>query len=153
MHVHEDQAWIPLLPGPDGCLAVIRSAYRKTNGSQQFHQPVPVLGLIVDDQDFGSFLSGPYGHYAAKSSPSDGYSGVATLDRDLEPEYRAVARFAGDGDIASHQARVLAADGQPQAGPLLAVHPGSGLAERLEQLPLVLIRNSRAGIFNVGRQP
>ena len=64
----------------------------KPTERQQLHQPVPVLKLIVDDQDSGSFRPGSDADDAARSAPLDGYSGVATLDRDLEPEYGARAR-------------------------------------------------------------
>ncbi len=45
-------------------------------------------------------------------------------------------RLLRNRDIASHQARVFAADGQPQAGPPQPVKTAPDLAERLEQLLL-----------------
>src|ERR1700685_1503481 len=127
MHIHQDQPRLPFLPSSDGCLAVIRALYRKANSSQQFHQPVPLLKLIVDDQDSGNFRAGTYTFDAARSTPPDGYSAVATFDRDLQPEYRALPQAGGNCDIASHQARVFAGNGQPQAGSFGLVKTALGL--------------------------
>ena len=153
MHIHQDQPWVPFLPVSDGSRAVSGAAYGKPNSSQQFHEPVPVLKLIVDHQNFGSLRSGAYAHDPARSAASDGYRGVAAFDRDIESEYRSPAGAARDREIAAHQPRVLAADGQSQAGPLLGVEALFSLAERLEQLFQSLARNARTSVLNAGRQP
>src|ERR1700722_9504419 len=111
MYIHQDQLRAPFLPASDGFLAVIRATNGKANGAQHFHQPVPVLNLIVDDQNSGSFPAGSDAYDAASRTPPDGHSGVAPFARDLEPKRRAIATAADERDIAPHQARVLTANG------------------------------------------
>ena len=50
MDIHQNQLRIPFLPAFDGCFAVIGSSYRKSNGGQQFHQPIKIRKLVVGDQ-------------------------------------------------------------------------------------------------------
>src|SRR5580700_301160 len=134
MHIHQDQVRVPLLPASDSFLAVVRAAYLKPHGGEQFHQQVPVLTLIVDDQDFGGLRSGTDADDAARRGPPDSYAGIAALDRNFEPEQGSLAGPARNRQIPSHQPRALAADGQSQAGPLLSANAALKLAERLEQL-------------------
>ncbi len=93
-------------------------------------------------------------NYAARRVPPDGYAGVAALDRDLEPETEPCLGCSVTVTSPPIRRAYLRRDGQPQAGSLLECYRNlSGLAEWLEQLLLILIRNSRARIFNQGRQP
>src|SRR5580658_664504 len=154
MHIHQDQRRAPLLPDADSRRAVLGNAYRKPNGSQQLRQPTPVLRLIVDHQDSGNLRSRAYAnHAAAGDTPAKGHRGVAAFDGDLEPEYGASSSVARNRDIASHQLRVFAADGQPQAGALLGVKTALRLAKRLEQRGLVRLRNARTSVLKPRRQP
>src|SRR5579862_1881501 len=131
MQVHQDQFRIPFLPPPDGCLTVIRTLYRKAHDSQQLHQPVPVLKLIVGDQDLGAFRSSTYAGDSMGGASLGAYSGVTPLYGNLEPKCRAPSRAAGYRRVAAHQPSVLTRDGQSQPGPLLGVQLKFGSTEWL----------------------
>src|SRR5580704_3353041 len=147
MHVHEDQLWMPFLPGLDGCGAVNRALHGKTNRNQQLDQPVPVLKLIVDDENSESFRSSTYAKNAAGRNSPYIYAGDAQFDRDLEPKYGTPARPAGNCDIAPHQPRVLPANGESEAGSLQDVLASLGLSKRLEQLLLFILCNTQTGVL------
>src|SRR5580700_1776684 len=130
MHVHQDQPRVPLLPLPDGRLAVIRALHEKPDGGQQFHQPIPVLELVVHHQYLRNCRAGTDTHHAARRGMPDGYAGVTALDGDVEPEYGALPGGARHREIASHQPRESAADRQPQSGSLPDIRAAPNLAER-----------------------
>jgi hypothetical protein len=151
VHIHEDQPRAPFLPASDGGLAVLRAAHRKTNAGEQFYQPIPIFKLIVDHQNLRSFCAGTQAQDTAGGASLQGYSGVPSFDWSFEKKYRALARLAADRDIATHQACIFAAYGQPQPGSLLIVDSTAGLAERFEQFFLIRSGNTRARVRHAGR--
>ena len=74
---------------------------------------------------------------------------AGVVQRQVERERAALARHAGQPDLAAEQRRQLAADGQAQAGAaVLAGGAGVGLLERLEDQPLLLRRDADAGVLD-----
>src|SRR5579863_1728464 len=128
MDIHQDQPWVPRFPDADGGLAVIRALHGKTDGRQQFHQPVPVLKLVVNDQDSGTYGAGMRADHTTRNAVLNGDSGVAKFERNLKAENRAAARAAGNRDVAAHEPGTTAANGEPQTGSLLAVDATARLA-------------------------
>ena len=76
---------------------------------QMLPQYFPIAGVVVDDERV----------QADQPHPRQAGQGRRRLDHrlqpHLEPEYRAAADHAVDADLAAHQRRQFAADGQPQA--------------------------------------
>ena len=112
------------------------------------------LRVVVEDLGVGGVVV-DHQHAAAGQLARVGHRGQALrlLERQREPERRALAFAALDADLAVHQVDQVAADRQAEAGAAEAPRRRAvGLRERREQALSGLVRNADAGVANADVQ-
>ena len=143
MDVHQHHVDGHLAQHPQGLGAVAGRDHRGADGFQDGPRHRLVDDIVVGDQHPNP----------AEVGGGPGLVGRRLLGRlgqgqiDGEPEGRAGAGPALEGDVAVHQARQLLADRQAQARAAeLAGRRGVGLGEDLEQLRLLLLADPETGV-------
>ena len=146
--VHEDEVGAPSPPGIEGFDAVARLSQDEAHRLQHPQQQQPVVGLVVHHQDAHLALAGAQPRHPLPGRARRQLGIPAFTDRNIEPEQAALARNAGDGDIAAHQAGEAAADGEAEAGAALG-HPVRRLLEGLEEQAHLVGGDAGAGVFHL----